>query len=150
MNRADATTLLKAVITEDAEIPAEVVERLGFDIALTVVMSALVDALDLKYAEGFDDERLLIVFAAELRRQYPQSKPLKDTDTVIAVLNGGLGDYECFDVIEADDLFDVATLVIRNIITERFLGPIDIANFCRDAIDSAAEADDDDDDEETP
>lgn len=145
MNRADARTVLEAVVTEDAEIPADAVERLGFGSALAVVLSALVDALDLKYDGEVDDERLLTVFAAELRREFPHSKALKETDDVTAVLNGGLGDYDRFDDIDGDVLFEISTLVVRNIITERFLGPIDLANFCRDAIDSAADTDDDTD-----
>lgn len=141
MNRADATTVLKAITTEDAEIPADALERLGPDTALAVVLSALVDALDLKYEGEVEDERLLTVFAAELRRQYPHAKALKETEDVTAVLRGGLGDYDLFDDVDGQDLFDISTLVIRSIITERFLGPIDLANFCRDAIDSAADED---------
>lgn len=144
MNRADATILLKAIATEDAEIPADALERLGFESALAVVLSALVDALELRYEGEVDDDRQFTVYLAELRRQFPESKALTDSDTVTAVLRGGLGDYDQFDDLDGEDLFEVAKLVVRNILTERFLGPVDLANFCRDAIDSAADTDDED------
>ncbi|ADD44742.1 hypothetical protein [Stackebrandtia nassauensis] len=144
MNRADATTILEAIATEDAEIPADALRRLGSDDALAVVLSALVDALDMKYEGEVEDERLLTVFAAELRRKYPDAAALADTEDVTAVLRGGLGDYDEFDAIDGDDLFDISMLVIRSIITERFLGPIDLAAFCKEAIDSAADTEDED------
>ncbi|MGH8876062.1 MAG: hypothetical protein ACRD0P_01760 [Stackebrandtia sp.] len=148
MNRADATMILEAIATEDAEIPADALARLGSEDTLAVVMSALVDAIDIKWEDGIEDDRLVTVFGAELRRVYPDVKVLKQAEDVTAVIKGGLGEYEFFDEVDPDDLFEIAKLVIRSVITERYFGRIELAEFCRGAIESAATDEDDEDDED--